>query len=70
VLLQQFEMPEDIPLELDDVRVDFKSGNNVVTEAKTSASGLKITLKVTSHVSIEEGKPVVEVTDINLPLPQ
>ncbi|MFC2065979.1 hypothetical protein ACFLUO_02800 [Chloroflexota bacterium] len=70
ILLTQFEMPEDIPLQIGDVHIDFQTGNNVVTEAETAGSGLKITLKVTSHVSIEEGKPVVEVTDINLPLPQ
>ena len=69
-LLVQIEMPEDIPLQITKVHIDFQTGNNVVTEAETAASGLTITLKVKSHVSIEEGKPAVEVTDINLPLPK
>ena len=66
VLLVQFEMPEDIPLQIENVNIDFQKENTVVTEAETAL----LTLKVTSHVSIEEGKPAVEVTDINLPLPQ
>ena len=65
-LLVQIEMPEDIPLQITKVHIDFQTGNNVVTEAETAL----LTLKVTSHVSIEEGKPAVEVTDINLPLPK
>ena len=72
-LLTQTEMPEELPLEIKNVYIDFQAGNNVLTEVETATSGLTVTIKVKAQVGIEEGKPAVEVTDVSLgllPLPE
>lgn len=75
-LLAQIEMPEDIPLEVKSVRIDFQADNNLVTEAETTTyvlgATVEITIKVKTHVGIKEGKPEVEITDVSfgfIPLP-
>ena len=71
-LLTQATVPEDIPLELKGVQIDFQTGNNVLTEIETTTMGITVKIKVKSHVGIEEGRPAVDVTEINfgfIPLP-
>ena len=68
-LLTQATMPEDIPLELKGVQIDFQTGNNVLTEIEAIIYGFTGKIKVKSHVGIEEGRPAVEVTDVSVPLP-
>ena len=71
--LTQIEMPEDIPLEIESVRIDFQTDNNVETEVKSVIYRLKATIKAKAHVTIKEGKPNVELTKVNfgfLPLPK
>ena len=72
-LVAQAEVPKDIPLEIKGVHVDFQTDNNVLTEAETIAFGsFPVKIKVKSQVSIVEGEPTVEVTDVNfgfVPLP-
>lgn len=72
--LAQTEIPEDIPLEVSSVHIDFQTDNNLLTEAKTVAYGfIKFTIKVKAHVGIEEGRPRVEVTKVSfgfVPLPK
>ena len=64
--LAQTEIPEDIPLEVSSVRIDFQTDNNLLTEAKTVAYGfIKFTIKVKAQVSIEAGKPRVDVTKVS-----
>ena len=73
-LLAQTKIPEDIPLEIESVRIDFQSDNNVLTEARSVIyDSLKVTIKVKAKVGIKEGKPEVEVTSISfgfIPLPK
>jgi len=72
--LAQTEIPEDIPLEVSSVRIDFQTDNNLLTEAETVAYGfIKFTIKVKAQVSIEAGKPRVDVTKVSfgfVPLPE
>ena len=72
--LAQAEIPEDIPLEVSSVHIDFQTDNNLLTEAKTVAYGfIKFTIKVKAQVGIEAGKPRVEVTKVSfgfVPLPK
>lgn len=72
--LAQAEIPEDIPLEVSSVHIDFQTDNNLLTEAKTVAYGfIKFTIKIKAQVDIEEGKPRVEVTRVSfgfVPLPK
>jgi len=72
-LIAQTEIPEDIPLEIKNIRIDFQPGNSVLAEIETVAMGfLQATVKVKSQVGIAEGKPTVAVTEINfgiIPLP-
>ncbi len=75
-LLTQAEIPADIPLEIKDVHIDFKTDNKVFIDIDTVISAgisLEVTIKVQTQVSIKEGKPAVEVTDVNfgfIPLPK
>ncbi len=73
-LLAQTEIPEDIPLEIESVNIDFQPDNNVLTEARSVIyDRFKVTIKLKTHVSIEEGKLKVEVTSISfglVPLPE
>jgi len=73
-LLATAEIPPDIPLEVESVYIDFQSDNNVLVEAKSVIlNSMKVTIKVTTHVSIEEGKPKVDITKVSfgfVPLPQ
>ena len=66
-LMGQVEMPEDIPLEIKNVHIDFQPGNNVLTEVETTIPSISLTvdIKVKSRVGVKEGKPTVEVTDIS-----
>ena len=71
-LLTQAAVPEDFPLELKGVQIDFQTGNNVLTEIETTTMGITVKIKVKSQVSIKEDKPAVDVTEINfgfIPLP-
>jgi len=72
-LLAQSEIPEDIPLEIKSVHVDFQTDNNLVTEIGTVTYGFNVTIKVNAQVGIEGGKPEVQVTDVSfglVPLPE
>jgi hypothetical protein len=73
-LLATAEIPADIPLEVESVYIDFQSDNNVLVEAKSVIyDRMKVTIKVTTHVSIEEGKPKFDITKVSfgfVPLPQ
>jgi len=72
-ILSRTEIPEDIPIEITSVHIDFQTGNTVMTEAETVTLGFEVTIKVKSQVDIIEGKPAVEVTDVNfgfVPVPQ
>ena len=72
ILLAQIEMPEDIRLEVKSVHIDLQTDNKLVTEVETVAYGFEVTIKVKAQVGIKEGKPGVEITDINfgfIPLP-
>ena len=73
-LLATAEIPPDIPLEVESVYIDFQSDNNVLVEAKSVIlNSMKVTIKVTTHVSIEEGKPKIDITKVSfgfIPLPQ
>ena len=68
-LLPQAEIPGDIPLEIKGVRIDLQTGNNLLTEIEAVIYGFTGKIEVKSHVSIEEGRPAVEVTDVSVPLP-
>lgn len=73
-MLAQAKIPEDIPLEISSVHIDFEAGNSIITEIKSVASGfIKVTVRVKAQVGVEAGKPKVEVTDVSfgfVPLPQ
>ncbi len=67
-MLAQTEMPEDIPLEINGIHVDFQPGNKVVTQIDTTIQAvfsIPVDIEVTSQVSIDEGKPSVTVTDVS-----
>jgi len=68
-LLPQAELPEDIPMEIKGISMDFQADNNLLTKIKTVIYGFTGEIEIKSHVSIEEGKPAVKVTDISVPLP-
>lgn len=72
-MLTQAEIPEDIPLEIKSVHIDFESDNSVITEIKSATYGVTVTVKLRAQVSVERGKPEVKVTDVSfgfVPLPQ
>ncbi len=73
-LLATAEIPMDIPLEIESVYIDFQSDNNVLTETRSVIyDRFEVTIKVITQVSIEEGKPQIEVTKVSfgvVPLPQ
>lgn len=72
-MLVQVEIPEDIPLEIKSVHLDFETDNNVAAEIDSVLYGFKVTIKSRAHISVEENKPKVEVVDISfgfIPLPQ
>jgi len=72
-LLTQVEVPEDIPLEIKSVHINFEANDSVIAEIKSDAYGFELTIKLRAQVSVEEGKPKVEVTDVSfgfIPLPQ
>jgi len=70
--LAQVEIPQDIPLEIESVHIDFQP-DNVLTEAGSIIyDKIKVTIKVKAEVGINEGKPDVEITSISfgfIPLP-
>ncbi len=65
IFLSNVEIPENIPLEITAVHLDFKTGNNVLVDVETTGLGFGITIAVASRVSVEAGKPAVEVTEVN-----
>ncbi len=73
-LLTTIEIPADIPLAIESVHVDFQSDNSVLTEARSVIyDTFRTTIKIKAQVSIEEGKPKVEITKVNfgfIPLPR
>ena len=72
-MLAQAEIPEDISLEINSVHIDFEADNNVVAEIGSVLHGFKVTIKSRAYISVEGGKPKVEVVDISfgfIPLPQ
>ena len=72
-MLAQAKIPEDLPLEIRSVNLDFEADNNVAAEIGGVAYGFKVTIKSRAQVGVEGGKPKVEVTEINfgfIPLPQ
>ena len=72
--LPMVEIPADIPLEVESVHIYFQSDNNVLAELKSVIyDGPKVTIKVTAHISVEEGKPKVDITKVSfgfIPLPK
>ena len=68
-LLTTAEIPADLPLEIKNVHIDFQTGNNLITELETVVYGFTGKITIKSQVSIEDGKPAVEVTDVSVPLP-
>ena len=69
--LAEIELPEDIPLEVESVHVDFQP-DLVVTTLKGAAYGITLNIEVEAKVNVQAGKPKVEVVDIKfgwLPLP-
>ena len=57
-----------VPMEVTAVNLDLQAGNLIVAEIKAKASSLfGTTIRVTAQVSIQAGKPVVEVIDANVP---
>jgi len=72
-LLAQTEIPGDIPLEIESVHIDFQADNKVETEVKSVIYGVKATIELKAKVSIKEGRPEVEITEVNfgfVPLPK
>ena len=68
-LLPQADIPEDIPLEIKGIILDFQADNTLLTNIKAVIYGFAGEIEVKSHISVEEGEPVVKVTDISVPLP-
>ena len=66
-LLPQAELPEDIPMEIKGISIDFQANNNLLTKIEAAIYGFTGEIEIKSHVSIEEGKPAVKVTDIGVP---
>ncbi len=67
-LLSEIKIPEDIPLKVRGVSVDFQADNNVLTVVETTAFGfgfLPAKIKVKSKVDSEAGELIVEVTEVN-----
>ena len=72
-MLAQAEIPEDIPLEIRSVHLDFEADNNVLVEIGGVIYGFGVTIKSRAQVGVEGGKPKVEVTDVSfgfVPLPR
>jgi len=64
--LTRLKLPEDIPLEVKSIQIDFQADNNVAVEAKSVIyDKLKATIKANAHVSIKDGKPDVELTRVS-----
>jgi len=72
-LLAQVKIPEDIPLDIESVHIDFQPDNKVLTEARSVIyNKLKVTIKVKAQVAIEDQKPAVGINSISfgfVPLP-
>ena len=64
-LVTQFEMPGDIPLEVQSVHIDLQTDNNLVTKVGATSYGIEVTIDIKTKVGVKEGKPKVEVTDIS-----
>ena len=72
-MLTRAEMPEDLPLEIRGVHLDFETDNNLAAEIGGVVYGFGVTIKSRVQVGVEGGKPRVKVTEINfgfIPLPQ
>lgn len=71
--IKKIEIPADIPLELESIHLYLEPDNNVLIQARSVLYGkLKVTIKATAQVSVEAGKPKVEITKVSfgfIPLP-
>jgi hypothetical protein len=57
-----------VTMEVTAVDLDLQSGNLIEAELKgTTSFGFGVIIRVTAQVSIEAGKPAVEVIDANVP---
>ena len=72
--LSRLTLPEDIPLEVESIRIDFRADNIAAAEAESLIYGnFKATIKATAYVSIKNGRPDVELTKVSfgiIPLPK
>jgi len=71
-LLARVEIPEDIPLEIESIHIDFKP-DTVITALKVATYGITLTIEVEAQINIRDGKPEVEIVDIDfgwIPLPK
>ncbi|MAH39537.1 MAG: hypothetical protein CL873_03275, partial [Dehalococcoidales bacterium] len=55
-----------VALKVTAVNLDLQAGNIIVAELKGTAFILGMTIKATAQVNIQEGKPVVEVTNATI----
>ncbi len=53
-------------MEVTAVNLDLQTGTLIVAEIKGKTFGLGITIRVTAQISIQAGKPVVEIIDANV----
>ena len=68
IMLAKAEIPEEIPMVINGVQVDFQRGNIVVTVVDTTLQvvfNIPIDIKITSQVGIAYGQPTVTITDIS-----
>lgn len=64
--LAKAEIPEDIPLDVESIYIDLKPDNRVQTEARSVIfDRFRVTIKAKAEVTIKEGKPAIEVTNIS-----
>lgn len=71
--ITQIDIPEDIPLEIRSVHLDFETNNSVAAEIGGVVYGIGATIKSKAKISVDGGKPAVEIVDISfgfIPLPQ
>ena len=68
MMLARAEIPEEIPLVINGVQVDFQRGNIVVTVVDTTLQvvfNIPVDIKITSQVGIAYGQPAVTITSIS-----
>jgi len=67
-MLARTEVPEELPLLINSVQVDFQKDNIVVTMVDTTIQvifNIPIDIKIMSQVGIAYGQPTVTITDIS-----